>query len=193
MDEALISLLDKKDFEYISIKEVCEKAGVNRSTFYLHYENTSELLDETVRYMINNFLSYFTLENSPLKKGVQNCELTELMFITEKYLEPYLSYIKNNGKVFATALKHAGSLGFEKIYNKMFFHIFSPVLARFNCPDNERQYTMLFYLNGINSIVSAWLENGYKESITEISNIIIKCVMGNAEWSPPREEDQGRE
>lgn len=40
MDEALILLLEKKDFEYITIKEICEKAGVNRSTFYIHYENT---------------------------------------------------------------------------------------------------------------------------------------------------------
>ena len=39
MDKALIELLEKKDFEYITIKEICQAAGVNRSTFYLHYEN----------------------------------------------------------------------------------------------------------------------------------------------------------
>ncbi len=42
MDKALIEMLEKKDFEYITIKEICEKAAVNRSTFYLHYENTSD-------------------------------------------------------------------------------------------------------------------------------------------------------
>ena len=36
MDEALISLLEKKDLEYITVKETCHQAGVNRSTFYLH-------------------------------------------------------------------------------------------------------------------------------------------------------------
>ena len=39
MDLALISLLKKKPFEYITVSEICETAGVNRSTFYLHYEN----------------------------------------------------------------------------------------------------------------------------------------------------------
>ena len=34
---------------YITVKEICEKAGVNRSTFYLHYENTTDLLQETTR------------------------------------------------------------------------------------------------------------------------------------------------
>ena len=36
MDEALMRLLEHKDYEYITVKEVCKKAGVNRSTFYLH-------------------------------------------------------------------------------------------------------------------------------------------------------------
>ena len=41
-DEALIYLLENKDIEYITIKEICNKAGVNRSTYYLHYENIND-------------------------------------------------------------------------------------------------------------------------------------------------------
>lgn len=48
MDEALIYLLNDKDYDYITIKEICKKAGVNRSTFYLHYENIDDLLKESV-------------------------------------------------------------------------------------------------------------------------------------------------
>lgn len=48
MNDALISLLNKKDFEYITIKDICEVANVNRSTFYLHYSNTYELLEEVI-------------------------------------------------------------------------------------------------------------------------------------------------
>lgn len=38
MDMAFLQLLEKKKFDYITVKGICEKAGVNRSTFYLHYE-----------------------------------------------------------------------------------------------------------------------------------------------------------
>ena len=48
MDEALISLLARKDFAYITVREICETAGVNRSTFYLHYETMADLLSESV-------------------------------------------------------------------------------------------------------------------------------------------------
>lgn len=33
MDQAFLDLLSKKDFAYITVKEVCEAAGVHRSTF----------------------------------------------------------------------------------------------------------------------------------------------------------------
>jgi len=57
MDEALLVLLEKKDYEFITVKEICQIAGVNRSTFYLHYEKMDDLLEETVNYVSNKFNS----------------------------------------------------------------------------------------------------------------------------------------
>ena len=57
MDEAFLTLLAKKDFEYITIKEICEVAGGNRSTFYLHYETMSDLFSESVGRMNEQFLA----------------------------------------------------------------------------------------------------------------------------------------
>ena len=39
-------LLNIKDFEYITVKDICLKAKVNRSTFYLHYLNVNDLLED---------------------------------------------------------------------------------------------------------------------------------------------------
>ena len=36
MDQSFLELLEKKDFTYITVKEICHEADVNRSTFYLH-------------------------------------------------------------------------------------------------------------------------------------------------------------
>lgn len=59
MDEALLLLLQKKDFEFITVKELCKKAGVNRSTFYLHYETMDDLLLETVEKLNKDFSAIF--------------------------------------------------------------------------------------------------------------------------------------
>ncbi|MBE6004695.1 MAG: TetR/AcrR family transcriptional regulator [Lachnospiraceae bacterium] len=62
MHTALLTLLDSKDFELISVKEICETAGVNRSTFYLHYDNVNDLLHETVEAVYKDFFGRFGAE-----------------------------------------------------------------------------------------------------------------------------------
>ena len=54
MDEALLILLEKKDIEYITIKEICNKAGVNRSTFYLHCYKIRQKFDLIIDYIKKN-------------------------------------------------------------------------------------------------------------------------------------------
>ena len=46
MDSALLRLLETTAFEKISVTMLCNEAQVNRSTFYAHYSDTSDLLVE---------------------------------------------------------------------------------------------------------------------------------------------------
>lgn len=57
MDKAFLELLSQKDFVFITVKEICEKAGVNRSTFYLHYEMVADLLSESADYIYEQFMN----------------------------------------------------------------------------------------------------------------------------------------
>ena len=174
MDLALISLLKKKPFEYITVSEICETASVNRSTFYLHYETISDLLDETTRYLLDDFRSYFPTDTIDLVC----CDRNELVFVCDKYLTPYLTYIKNHKEVFGTAITHNKILKLEDVHKRLFDNIFNPILDRFHYPSNTRQYVMMYYLNGINAIVLEWLKNGCDKSSAEISEIISVCIYG---------------
>ena len=44
--EAFLKLLEKKNIRDISIRELCEKAGINRSTFYVHYGSQYDVLSD---------------------------------------------------------------------------------------------------------------------------------------------------
>jgi len=178
MNLALISLLKKKPFDYITVSEICEMAGVNRSTFYLHYETVGDLLDETTRYLLDDFLSYYSTNTQSIAFNLMECELNDLVFTCDKYMSPYLSYIKDHKEVFGTALLHKKTLGLEDVYDQMFKGIFNPILERFHYSPNNRQYVMMYYLNGINAIVSEWIRNGCDKSIQEISEIITICIYG---------------
>ncbi len=178
MDLALISLLKKKPLEYITVSEICKAAEVNRSTFYLHYETIDDLLNETTRYLLNGFLSYFSTDTRSIAFNLKNCELKDLIFISDEYLTPYFSYIKDNKEVFATALLHNKTLGFKDVYTRMFENIFNPILDRFRYPDEDRQYVMMYYLNGLNAIVCEWLKNDCEKPISDLSRIISNCIYG---------------
>lgn len=178
MSDALLDLLKTKPFAYITISEICKKAGVNRSTFYLHYENTADLLAETGQRLLDDFRSYFMVDTVALTAHFADCEEKELNFITEEYLHPYLSYIRDNRHVFATILKHVNSFHFDAVFQRLFQHVFDPILHRFGYPAEERKYVMMFYLNGINALVLEWLKDGCRKSIEEVSHIIRECIFG---------------
>ena len=178
MDEALISLLEKKDFEYITIKEICALAGVNRSTFYLHYENTSDLLKETTRYILDKHVAYYSLDTKGIEERFENCELCDLVFITSEYLVPYLTFIRDNQRLFKVAIKRFNAMSMDQVYGKMFMHIFNPILARFRVPERERPYVIKFYLTGIFAIVMEWLDKNCADDMDAIVQIIVDCVLG---------------
>ena len=178
MDLALISLLKKKSFEYITVSELCKFANVNRSTFYLHYETIGDLLEETAEYLIKEFFSFFKIDSAEFVLNISNVKPDNLVFICDEYLNPYLTYIKDNKEIFSAALLNAKTLGFEKLYNNLFEKIFNPILEIFNYPPDDRKFVMMYYLNGITAIVTEWLSENCKKSIPEISKIIQNCVFG---------------
>ena len=178
MDEALITLLEKKDFAYITIKEICDTAGVNRSTFYLHYENTTDLLKETTRYILDKHFAYYSTDTKGISERFAGCRLDDLVFVTSEYLTPYLTFIRENQRIFKVSVKQFNSLNMDEVYGKMFEHIFNPILERFHVPEGERAYVMKFYLTGVFAIVMEWLNRDCSDNMDAIVKVITDCVMG---------------
>ena len=176
MDKAFLELLGTKSFEYITVKEICEKAGVNRSTFYLHYETVYDLLSESVEYLNKQFINYIKIDSYGIVEKLHDCSIDDLYFVTPKYLMPYLNYIKENRRLFRTAVENSSVLNMEAIYGKMFRYVFSPILERFNVPKQDRNYIMAFYIQGLMAIITQWLNNDCTDSIDQVISVIGQCV-----------------
>lgn len=176
MDKALILLLDKKDYEYITVKDICEKAGVNRSTFYLHYETKEDLLAESYDYICDAFFEHMRNFSDGTINDISNAPLSDLFFITPKYLTPFFEYIKENRIIFSAVIKNIGLFQLKSTYAKLFKDIFNPILARFNVEEYEKKYIMAFTLQGLNAIVTEWLESGCKDGVEEVVNVTVKCI-----------------
>lgn len=177
MDEAFLRLLEKKDFAYITVKEICEAAGVNRSTFYLHYETIGDLLAESVSHMNQQFLDYMEKDSDAFAAKLQTCPQNELFLVTPEYLKPYLCYIKAHQNLFRTAMEKADVFGVCDTYGKMFRHVFIPILERYGVPKEDRTYMVMFHIHGLMAIISEWLKNGCTDSIEHVIFVMQICIM----------------
>lgn len=177
MDIAFLELLEQKDFEYITVKEICKKAGVNRSTFYLHYETISDLLSESAEYINRHFIDYMKINSVDFMSKLNDCPIEELNLITPEYLIPYLSYIKEHKSIFKTSVKNASVLSMDKSYSAMVKYVIDPIMNRFKIPQERRNYIMSFYISGLMAIISEWLKDDCKESFENLIAIIEDCVL----------------
>ncbi len=187
MDNALISLLEKKDFQYISIKEICQKAGVNRSTFYLHYETIGDLLEEATEYILDRFVGSFDVNQKKLSEQIETAPLDELILVNNDYLVPYLNFVKEHKSIFNAFFNNPECMKAQWHFSKMKQHILNPILERFDIPQNVQNYLITYYISGTIAIVKEWLGGNCKETVEEIAAIIKDCVRPNGSFVRNRE------
>ena len=172
MDEALLILLEKKEFEFITIKEICQKAGVNRSTFYLHYENTTDLLEETIGF-INDKINK-TFKEKIL--DIQSIDKEDLFFITPKYLIPYLELVKENKRIFKLIHDKPHLFKNKEMAERLYHDLFSVILTKYNVPENIKKYVFSYFTEGVLAVIMKWLEYDCIDEIELISETIISMV-----------------
>ena len=181
MDKAFLQLLEKKDFAYITVKELCAAAGVNRSTFYLHYETMGDLLAECTQYLNEQFLAYMKHDSASFIAKLHDCPLDELYLVTPEYLTPYLSYIKENQRLFRTGLENAGTLHLNDSYAGLLRHVIMPILDRYGVPEADRRYLVAFCISGLMAIITEWLKNNCADPIEHIVAVMQLCVKRRGE------------
>ena len=92
MKDALLELMEEKPFAKISVTELCERADVNRSTFYAHYADTAALLAE---------LEDEVLAGMPVMGGGS----------FEDELTRYFDHMRENAALFRTLIVRRGQRG----------------------------------------------------------------------------------
>lgn len=175
MDEALVKLLMKKEFELITVKDICTTAGVHRSTFYLHYENVLDVLKECIENSNDAFIAKFK-EKGKEQFDVSTKELNELILIKEEYLVPYLEYVKENQAIFKVAHTHPELFSIKQHENFLFENVFYPILKKFGFEKKESSYMMEYYINGVTALILKWASEGCIYDIAKMVDIILICI-----------------
>ena len=172
MNEALLLLLEKKDYDFITVTDICKKAGVNRSTFYLHYEKVDDLLEETIEMINRKFNDTFHNNNIDIIKASKE----DLFLVNDDYLIPYLNFIKENRKIYK--LIHDNPFLFKKqiTFDQLYNQIFAKILDKYGVSKEEQEYIFSFFSFGLVAILQKWIEKDCNEDVKIIAEIMKKVI-----------------
>lgn len=148
---AMAKLISEKNIHQISVKEICEIANVNRSTFYHYFDNEQDLL---------NHLEEEASEKLKLK-------LIEDPIINEDSLARYLNYIKSNIDYFEPMFFGESCIYFRDLFIEKTFDMTNYVMSSNN---KDASYLHTFIAYGSLETIKEWINNGFDLKTKEIAH-----------------------
>lgn len=115
---AMIELLKSKHFDHVTVKDICEKAEISRSGFYLHYMDKYDLVEKYQLELMKQ-VNYLIEENVKEKLSM------------EETMVKLLYFFLNEGQLLGLLISNKGSVEIQdqvkkysnRTQQKMFFHI----------------------------------------------------------------------
>ena len=168
METAMLELMKKVDFEKITVKGICEKAGVNRSTFYAHFIDIYDMMNQ-----MENRL------HSELLESYRSGE--ERIMFSEESLYVFLRHIRKHRHFYKIALRTRRDFplkqGFEPLWNQ----IVKPQCQRAGISsEDEMMYYFVYFQAGFTIVLRRWVEGGCRHDERDIAGIIKKCIPSAA-------------
>ena len=167
LQTSLIELMQEKPFHKITIKEICDRADLNRTTFYLHYTDQTELLNDVITQLENELSQYIYMSDE-----------NGMGYKIQKYLE----YVKGNAKVYRTLMRSDDEGGARTRIITDIIRDNKEDLPMFGDVKKSR-YIYKFIIEGIVSVVLYWIDNDFDLSTETVADLILKIVSFSQEKS----------
>lgn len=163
--QALIRLLETEDIRKISIKELCALAGINRTTFYLHYASQYEVLSQIREGYLRDIAR--AIESARLQDREELLSRVSLVFdYMQENLQISRLLIRNNDD---------GEFAEELFSLPKIEALLSQSLAQ--CPDPEyRRDITTFTVSGAYRLVQDWVAAEQRRSPREMAILVLQLA-----------------
>lgn len=167
-DEAIIRaafeamLMGGKQISKITVREICERAGVNRSTFYAHYMDVYDLFEQVEIRMAEMCRDSIMAKVSGGFRGMME---GMFQFILE-YKEFYQIYFSEAGR--SSHIIELMAAPFQEQVKGV-----RSADMGFGIP-GEADYHFSFYTAGVTSMLVTWLQRNCKETPSQLFDILTR-------------------
>ena len=152
IEKAFIELIQTQNVEEITVTDICNITGLNRSTFYANYLDIYDLVDTIKVKMIEDF---FDIYKDEATNQYHSYDFLKLFYHIKENQLFYKTYFKLNLDL-TDSVKYIDPKEVEK----------------FLVDSKNLNYHIEFFKAGLNAIIKKWLNNGCKESPEEIEGIL---------------------
>ncbi|MFA9466205.1 MAG: TetR/AcrR family transcriptional regulator [Velocimicrobium sp.] len=164
---ALAAIAKEKSVFDISVKELTDKANINRGTFYLHYQDIYDMLEKIEIKLLEDF-----------KTVIENRTFDEINGCPVPLIAEFCECLSKNALMYTVLL---GPNGDSKFVNKTKTIVREYWLSHWKNFICEEKLTYFEYFLSYNSsgcigILNSWLLNGMNESPKEMSLLVENII-----------------
>ena len=153
---ALIELLlEDQRTEQITVTQICSRAGINRSTFYSHYDIPMDIMQEIEEEVLTDYRECIV--------AIAQSDKSRIICL--------LRFIKENARIFRILLKDTHKNAF---YEKVIASTLSE-LEQVKSIVREQRYVPYIYdylLNGSAVVLLDWINSGFNLSESELAELL---------------------
>ncbi|HAX73494.1 MAG TPA: TetR/AcrR family transcriptional regulator [Firmicutes bacterium] len=171
LKESLLELMKKKKIKDITIKDITDAADLNRGTFYLHYADIYDLLDQIENEIIQDIFEMVTEFNTHSEnKSTYELLLQLFGYIYEnKTLFIILMSNKNDNTLMDKVQTFIKTMGLETV--KMMYH---------DSPTDYQTFTLAFVSSGILGVTEHWFERGMDLPPETMAQLVDQIISNGA-------------
>lgn len=168
--DSLIHLLFQKDIQHVTIKEICDYADINRSTYYRYYQNPFDQLNKIQEELIHEL--YLHIEK--LVKNIDSSLQSASSNYTSNMIE-YLEYVQSQRDVIQILLSIFPDNQFLTTFVR---HIQANLQTLSPVANNSfRLYDFIFASSGCIGLLVHWLTNDPEMSAEDIAKSMVSYTI----------------
>lgn len=165
--DAFFDLYSTKKIERISIKEITDKAQLNRGTFYVYYKDIYDLLEKT--------------EDELIEEVVEKVQCIIPMLLRDERLNlflPILSFLEGHSKFLRILLGENGDPNFIHKVKTIIKKTMGDLIQKEKIPPVENiEYVMEYLASAHLGVISFWLQNEMSLPVNELGRLVQQAAL----------------
>lgn len=171
IQKALVDLIEEKGFEAITVKDITTKAGINRGTFYTHYEDKFDLMEKCQEEIMHGMANIVKQNFPAVIAELEDQSKTAPPLST---VAAIFELIDDHGEFMKAVLSSKGDLSFQiRLRNFMWETLFEKgAFIKEKDLLVPGEYLASYISSAHMGVIQQWLNNGKPQSPQEMAKIL---------------------